>query len=701
MEQTLKRYIPAVLLLGAIAVIFVLLIMKHYEIRARDISNAIQNIENTLIVFANTNTGIHTCDRDERFYAFSHNTYVCIDPEYELQYESIYYTYPVSAGGRERAYAFLDSGERDIAEAMLDNVFMIPRYDPVTIDPITWREDPYGERYWRFIFYSLRPTRHLLAYAREEHDPRAFEKLRGIISSFAERGVEQPFAWDDPHGAAFRTMVLVNTWWKLREAGELTPQVSDDILAALEMHGAYLLEPEHYEENSNHGITQAAALLVLGENFPDLPQASVWRETGIERLDRGLDELVDPDGVLIENTPYYHLYSLEKYWEIYAYVQTHDIPVSDAFLERIEAMIDHAAYVLQPDRDIPLLGASIPRRIRESGELGAMATENPSLEYVLSEGERGVRPEALHVQYPSSGIVIMRSGWGETRPYQKEAQVLFDTGPYRTSHSDLDALGFSAYADGTRIVSETGLFTYETDHPFYEYFHGTRGHNTVVVDGESQREGTGDAQPLKTGDGYAYVSAMHELYDDVRHERALMLIENGAVLIFDRLRGAEPHTYEQVFHLSEHAELDTAEASGASGVIRHDGNTTPFSITQFIPPDTHETWYGDESKRRGLCARGYETLVPCHELAYAVDGTDAYFATLIRFGKDGLRYDVSYDDSGEITITTPERQYTVEATLTEHVPSDRFIALDVSTKESRTTARDVWDRIRAEFERLF
>lgn len=704
MEQALKvtRKAHGIIIGIFLLIVFSLLVMKHYEIAFADVYHTALDLQTAMIVAASRTGLVHPCGSDRTMVAFSFTAYVCTNSN-NVVYSDIYHSYPASREGREAVYSFLNQGDRAVAEEMLQGTLDLARYDPVELpDPITWEEDPFKERYWRFLFYSLRPTRHLLAAAVETRDKRYYDALKEMVGGFIDTGIDKQFAWDDNHGVAFRTMVLVNTWWKLREAGELSPELSDKILSSLEEHGAFLLDPDNYEGEHNHGITQAAALLVLGENFPDLEQAPVWKATGIRRLEQGLRDVVDEDGVLVENSPYYHFYSLEKYWEIYRYVQEYDIEVSADFLDTINAMVAHATYVLQPDVRVPLLGASIPRHILLSGEYRAMAEENPHLAYVLTEGEDGTKPPQLHIRYPSSGIILLRSGWGERRQYENETQVVFDTGPYRTDHSDLDALGIALYSEGVYILRESGLYTYETDHALYNYFHGTRGHNTIMVDERNQAAGSGTSIPIETGAGYAVASAMHELYDGVTHSRSIAQIENGALLIVDDIRGAAPHTYEQLFHLSENASLNTEDRHQVGGFVQNGNERIPLLITQFGTIDDFAVWKNEPDIPRGLCANGYEVLIPCHELSFEINGNRAQYLTLVQFGQTGTSYNVQKVDADTMRIQTPVRTYTINISFPENAPLDSpFVLLAVNSSDEQSYLARLWRNLKDRFQRMF
>lgn len=260
----------------------------------------------------------------------------------------IYKSYPKSIGGREVIYEFFDKGDIKIADQCFNDLYEIERFSPVKINPpIKWDEDPYNERYWRFLFYSLRPTRHLLYAWGETGNDKYKDKLLEIIGGFIDNGMNKIYSWDDAQGVAFRTMTLINVWWKLREKNALSEEMSGEILEALKIHGEFLSERKHYDSMNNHGITQSAALLLLANNFPDMPGAKESERLSRDRLVKGIYNLIDKDGVLIENSPYYHFYIIQKYWQIYKYLDKYNVNFESGFKERMEKMISYGTFILQ------------------------------------------------------------------------------------------------------------------------------------------------------------------------------------------------------------------------------------------------------------------------------------------------------------------------------------------------------------------
>lgn len=665
------------------AVLLLVLLMKHYEITWQQLSSSVSRLQTaTLIIAARANI-VALCESDETLTIFSPSVYVCDGDVDSEEYRAIYEHYPVRSNGRSSMYGFISRGERTRADEMLRDIYHVSRYEAVTLPaPLDWESDPFKERYWRFIFYSLRPVRHLLAVGAETGSPRYYEKAVEVIGSFLDEGMDSSFAWDDSHAVAFRTMILVHAWWTLREAGQLNAQLSSDLLDALKQHGTFLADPANYEAEYNHAVTQGAALLLLAKNFPDLDDAPRWEALAIARIDDSLSRIIDPDGVLIENSPYYHFYVLEKYWEIYAYAEQHDLVVSENFAHTIEDMITFGTYVLRPDVSIPLLGASIPRTLTHSRFYQTITETHPELAFVLTQGERGSRPAALDTWYPSSGIALWRSGWGEKRPYRDETYLMFDTGPYRTDHSDLDALTFSLYSYGTPVIRDSGLYTYETEHPFYNYFYGTRGHNTVMVDGQDQRQGTGEVRPVQRGGGYTTLAARHTLYDGVTHLRTITFLKPDTLVVADTLVGARPHYYEQLFHFSPDTVFGAVSARVHDGYVQTPaGGQAHFQLEQLIPTEEQRMWNGSLTPIRGWCAEAYEVRVPCPEVAFQNNATSTRYLTVISVGQTALDLRSDYNpNTGVLLVRTPEgdsRTVVIDWPIVSTSSGD-FITLTVS-----------------------
>ncbi len=591
--------------------------------------------------------------------------YVCKDSDTPIVWEKIYYTYPISALGKEVPYSFIDDTNISVADQLIDNKWELPRYNEVNInteDPSMWEENPYDERYWRFIYYSLRETRYLLNAWRETGDVKYKDKLVEILNSYFANEDTGKYIWEDYHAVSYRALTLVNTWWKLREYNYLTPELSDKLLDSINKHGKFLLDKNHFQPDNNHGITEAMALLTIGVNFPDLPESFQFANVAKERLDESLKYLVDEDGVLTENSPYYQFYILEKYWDIYKYSKKYGIDISADYKRRLDQMINYATYILQPDLHVPLLGASLDRKIRLNGIYKEISNEYPEFKYVLTQGKEGKKPSELNITYPKSGQVIMRSGWGNSKNYVNTTQLIFDIGKYRTKHSDLDSLSFSLFGEGRSIMPDSGLYTYE-DGLFRNYFHGTLAHNTVVVDNKDQEEGATTKGQFTEQNGVVTQTAEHSLYEGVNHRRAISLLGDKIVLVVDDLSSQKTHTYDQIFHLAPDLSIEKQD----NVVYAKDSTGKVVASVREIYTTDYElnTYYNDPDTPKGICSFEYERYVPCYMLDFRKQGTNVRYITLIQLGEPDpqLSWDLAPDKT--IRINTRANTYDVKITTTE------------------------------------
>jgi hypothetical protein len=453
--------------------------------------------------------------------------------------------------GRESMYADLNQGTIADADRLLDDTWPARGHPPVRLGwPLTWTEDPYRDAYWRFMFYSLRYTSHLLWAYGTTGDRRYLDKLVAILRSYAAHDERRSFdrlRFDNNHAAAYRAMVLVNTFEKLRRWGELPADLEAGLRASIERLGSFLLDPRRFEPGFNHGFTQAAALLLVADTFPELPGAAGWRATALERLEGMIASNLDEDGIDIENSPFYHYYVLGMVTQIARWANAHEPALAPSYEAAQRAMLPYAAAIVQPDGRLPMLGATATTIVpnQDPAVYGPLAELDPAFAWVFTDGAAGTPPPPGVRLFPASGLFLLRAS--PTADRASRTFITFDSGPYRTDHSHLDALSLTYYSSGAALLPDSGLFTYDPG-PSYDYFHGTRSHNTVAVDGLDQAEGAAVPGASGVAAGVSWATGTSDLYSGVRHVRTVALLEQDLAVVVDSLTSAGPHDYEQTWH---------------------------------------------------------------------------------------------------------------------------------------------------------
>ena len=592
--------------------------------------------------------------------------YLCRQATKPSVYQKIYDTYSRDPKGIDVVYPYLNEWSKATADDLLGNRFDVERYQPYKENgPITWTEDPYNDEYWRFNFYSLRVFKDLLGASNATHNSAYTAKLISVMNSFVSTGVNQPHAWDDYHAVAWRSMMLTDIWWKLRAQNELPISTSNAMLASIEQHGNFLLDPNHFESQYNHGTNEAAALYELGVSFPDLPNAAQWRAVGKQRLADGLASIIDNNGALVEHSPYYDFYALEKYWDIYKYANDRRDTISTSFNQKITAMINYATYILQPNLHVPLIGSSLDTQIHLKNEYAEMAKQDPEFKYVLTKGKSGKKPKNTSVEFTSTGQTIMRSGWS-VKNFTQQTQVILNYGDYITIHSHLDALSLELYGGGTTLLPGPGLYTYNAG-PLHDYFSGTSAHNTVVVDSKDQSQGSGVAGKFINTKDYVSQSATEELNSGVVHERQVTMIGQKLILVIDKLHSNTTHQYDQIFHLFPGAKFTSPDNMTVTGqgaesqqrVTIHQLATSGVSMKDVYNDQ-------DPSQLGGLCSQQYGQLLPCHQVEYMQNAKDATFVTVLTVGKPDPSISYSYDAStGTIHTTNAGKKLSFHISETE------------------------------------
>ena len=535
-------------------------------------------------------------------------------------------------------YASIDEGTLPQANALLRNVWTERGYPPLTLPwPLSWTEaqdDPHNDAYWRFQFYSLQPTSNLLWAWETTHDPAYLDRLLAILRSYCAYDRTRPYdrlTFDNAHQTAYRAMVLVNTQKKLSAAGVLPPALDASLLWSIHKAGAALAlsDRDHWEWWVNHGFTEAAALLLVSDNYYHrFPEAWRWRDIGIERLLFMLRTNIDADGVDIENSPYYHYYVLGLVSQIARWATANSEPkVAKAYDTAERKMLRYAAAIVQPDGRLPSLGASGPVWVPAMDQrvFDPLTELNPNFAFVLSNGVLGTPPPAGATTFPVSGLAILRSAL-HSQARLDQTYVTFDTGAYRTAHSDLDAESITLYAHGRELLPDSGLYTYLSG-PERWYFHGTLAHNTVVVDGRNQR--AGPARLLGAGrlsGGGSWATGVSDLYRGVGHRRAVVLLRPGVVLVVDRLTSSTRHAYAQTWHVMPGATLGSATASAAE--IAGPNGGTILQIAQ-AHPAAFESVEGSRDPIEGWFSPSYGAKVPNLQLSFTRQGKSVDFETLL------------------------------------------------------------------------
>ena len=179
----------------------------------------------------------------------------------------------------------------------------------------------------------------------------------------------------------------------------------------------------------------------------------------------------------------------------------------------------------------------------------------------LTGGGQGAPPEGASHACKWAGHYIMRSGWGP-----QDRWLVFDAGPFGYGHQHEDKLGFVLSAYGSRLVIDTGVYTYDASN-WRRYVLGPSAHSTVFVDelgqnrrGEPRQSYVNTAPqttPWFSTEAFDYAAGDYtEGFGPAKERpatqhREIMFVKPDYWIVIDTLRPADgkPHAYTAYFHL--------------------------------------------------------------------------------------------------------------------------------------------------------
>jgi hypothetical protein len=535
---------------------------------------------------------------------------------------------------RAAMFLALDQGDLALADALLDDAWPARSAGSPTVRlswPLTWTEDPEGDATFRFGFYSLSAVEHLWFAYRTRGAPRYLDKLHAILRSFLANDAHRAFderTLDDPRTSAYRAMVLTDLHAKLGRAGALPADLGDGIRASIARTARFLMEPMQFEHRVKDGLVEAAALLVVAHNFPDLDAGGAWRTTGLERLELMRTTQVAADGSDREDSPQNQLAVLGLATQIGAWAAAHEPSIAPAWDATTRAMVRYLAYVTEPNGKLPALGATSSTIVpnQEPELYGPLAAVDPEFAWVWSRGEGGTPPARRAALFPHAGLFVLRA----PNAAAEQTFVTFEAGLARAKHGHLDALSTTVYSDGATLVPDSGLYTHEPG-AAYDYFHGTRAHNTVVVDGKDQPEGQARAGAYGIAGKVAWATGESALYDGVTHRRTVVVLDQGLVLVTDDLASDGVHDYAQTWHFFPGAglalngvDVDVANVKGAPILLVRQADPAGISADHA---------YGRAEPMQGWVSLAYGAMEPAHAVEYRRHAAASGFATLFVAGR--------------------------------------------------------------------
>ncbi|EEL48199.1 heparinase II/III family protein [Bacillus mycoides] len=524
----------------------------------------------------------------------------------------------------------------EIAQMLLDNeIFLFKIWPSYKFEKeLTWSEDPYNDKTWKFYLHSLEMVGLLVNAYEITSDFRYLDKSRWYIESWlhhnplSEKGKNEG-AWSG-HGAANRLINILHFWAFYKEADSGVEEFKQKITPALIEHGLFLMSDENYEDY-NHGIFQDQALLELGVFFPNLEHSEMWIRKARNRLIERFNKDVSSSGVHKEHSPSYHVVVMQLFISIKKFMDYYKIDYPEDFTTKLSLMQDYLAHIVKWDGTIPIIGDTGQGKV-----LNSVAQDQILSDYWLyrvSKGKKGKIFPWNFKSYMDSGIAIFRD---DVKNKRNSIYWLYTAAFNSIIHKHADDLSFVLSFGETEYLVDSGKYNYKEKDEYRKYFRSVFGHNSIAVDGKSYaltKEQVGKSYILDSGQKseYSYVIGQHELYPGIVITRVLIQLHDSALLIHDKIVSEKVHEYTQIFNVGK--DVEVLQESMNIICMKSKINTTSILLKQLAGVDNISYFCGEEEPIFGWQSYHFNQKHPIQSIHSSKKGKTADFVTLINFSE--------------------------------------------------------------------
>ncbi len=443
-------------------------------------------------------------------------------------------------------------------------------------------------------FGMVYPLVRAYAATKNEKYAEAFWKL---ISDWAEHNPPNTGAnWKDGQEIALRLMAWTFGFYAFINSPSAAPERVAQFTLSVAAQAERIYKNIDYSisTRSNHTISEAFGLWMVGLLFPELKDSEKYLKLGRELLEREASAQIFPDGSYSMYSLNYHRFVLHIYLYMIRLSELNQSPVSNLIYQAVSSSIHYLSCLIDPQTgQMPVYGSNDGALVlplnncdfadyRPLLQLGAFITNGERLfesgdwdedlywlcgESPLSPGERARRrTEPVEVvreiqditNFPHGGIYILRN---------TNSKAIIRCTDYRARPSHADQLHVDLWWQGKNIACDAGTYLYSGEGIWRNGLARTSAHNTVIVDEEDQMTRVSRftwadwARGKVLQHGEKIWQGEHDGYHPINHKRTVLMLENDRWLVVDSLDAKVPHHYTLHWLLN-----DFPYASSNSGV---------------------------------------------------------------------------------------------------------------------------------------
>jgi len=324
---------------------------------------------------------------------------------------------------------------------------------------------------------------------------------------------------------------------------------------------------------NNHAITECLTLFISGLLLPFLKDSSKWLKKGKKWFEEEIDYQIYDDGTFLQFSHNYQRVVTQLLTLGISISSKHDIELSAKVISKTKKLIkymDHCC--VGKDGQMPNYGNndgalffkfSNQDFIDFRPQINALhcaiySTCLYSDDSISEEAEWFGYYDSLSIQACSKKSMVIKFNIGGIYTISDKSDnsfTFFKCAKYKDRPSQADNMHLDIWLNGLNYLRDSGTYKYNTDEKFINYFAGTTGHNTIVVNGNNQMtkgprfiwyDWTKNVKVNISQQGSeskidAEAEMFYSLPKSVLHKRTIVKSKPNHWLVIDKVIGKEDH----------------------------------------------------------------------------------------------------------------------------------------------------------------
>ena len=488
-----------------------------------------------------------------------------------------------------------------------------------------WEPNRFG-----FVYTLVR------AYAAAQ-DEKYAEAFWGSILDWAEHNPPNTGAnWMDGQEIALRLMAWTFGYYQFSNSPSSTPQRIAQFtqFVAAQTERIYKNIDYAISTRSNHTISEAAGLWLVGLLFPELKDSEKYLSLGRALLEREAAAQIFPDGSYSMYSLNYHRFVLHIYLYVIRLGELNNSLFSNSLYSSISSSIAYLSQLIDSQSgQMPVYGSNdgafvLPLNncdftdYRPFLQLGWYITKKEFLfepgawdedtfwlcgeSFTAKTATPALAGGARESAKENKKLSDLRELGGDSFPdggvyllHNINSRALIRCTGFRARPSHADQLHVDLWIHGQNIVCDAGTYLYSGDGLWRNGLAHTSAHNTVTVDGKDQMTMVSRFTWTNWSKGKVLQhdekiwQGEHDGYKPVSHKRTVMVLDDDRWLVVDYLRANESHRYALHWLLNDYlfeqkdysvllsldemnyiVQVGMTEGHGNYSIVRADPNST-------------------------------------------------------------------------------------------------------------------------------